>query len=50
MHQYKTKIVTAEDGTETEVHTGNKMYQVRLHILCYKLCQDRAAFFAQFQA
>ncbi len=47
---YQTRVVVDEDGTETEVRTGNKMYKVCLYILCYKLCQDRAAFFAQFQA
>lgn len=29
---------------------GMKAHKVDLHILCYKLCSDKAAFFAQFQA
>lgn len=34
-----------EDGTR-----GMKMYKVNLHILCYKYCADKEAFFAQFKA
>ncbi len=30
--------------------TNNKMYRVNLHILCYKLCADKDAYFAQYQA
>ena len=44
--EYENQYQVDEDGNRT----GNKVYQVRLHLLCYKLCQDRAAFFAQFQA
>ena len=44
--EYENQYQLDENGNRT----GNKVYQVRLHLLCYKLCQDRAAFFAQFQA
>lgn len=44
--EYDGQYQVDEDGNRT----GHKVYQVRLHLLCYKLCQDRAAFFAQFQA
>lgn len=44
--EYESQYQVDADGNATTM----KMYQVRLHILCYKLCQDRAAFFAQFQA
>lgn len=44
--EYENKYQLDEEGNRTV----NKMYQVRLYLLCYKLCQDRAAFFAQFQA
>lgn len=44
--EYENQYQVDADGKKT----GNKVYQVRLHLLCYKLCQDRAAFFAQFQA
>lgn len=44
--EYDGRYMVDEDGLATE----QKAYQVRLHLLCYKLCQDRAAFFAQFQA
>lgn len=29
---------------------GMKAHKVDLHVLCYKLCTDKAAFFSQFQA
>lgn len=44
--EYEKKYQMDEDGNPTTM----KAYHVRLHILCYKLCQDWAAFFAQFQA
>ena len=44
--EYDGRYMEDENG----LVTGQKAYQVRLHLLCYKLCQDRAAFFAQFQA
>lgn len=34
------------EGNETNM----KAYKVELHLLCYKLCEDKSAFFAQFQA
>lgn len=44
--EYENQYQVDENGNKT----ANKVYQVRLHLLAYKLCQDRAAFFAQFQA
>lgn len=44
--EYENQYQGDADGNTTTM----KKYQVRLHLLCYKLCQDRAAFFAQFQA
>lgn len=44
--QYENEMQVDEEGNQL----GFKAYQVKLHILCYKLCTDRAAFFAQFQA
>lgn len=38
------------DENGIEVPTEMKKFQVRLYLLCYKLCSDKAAFFAQFQA
>lgn len=45
----QARLICAEYETAQQ-ENGQKAYQVRLHILCYKLCSDRAAFFAQFQA
>lgn len=44
--EYENQYQLDENGEKT----AHKMYQVRLHLLCYKLCADRAAFFAQFMA
>lgn len=44
--EYENQYQLDTDGNKTSV----KMYQIKLHTLCYKQCSDRAAFFAQFQA
>lgn len=43
--EYENQHFIKEDGTK-----GFKMYKVNLYLLCYKLCADKAAFFAQFEA
>lgn len=48
--EYDNVYQTTIDEEGNEIRTNMKAYQVRLHLLCYKLCQDRNAFFAQFQA
>lgn len=43
------RLICAEyEGQMQE--SGFKKYKVNLHLLCYKLCADKTAFFAQFQA
>lgn len=44
--EYDRQYQTDESGEST----GLKAFQVRLYTLCYKICQDKAAFFAQFEA
>ena len=44
--EYENQYQFDDEGNRT----NNKVYKVNLHILCYKLCADKAAFFAQFQA
>ena len=48
--EYENQYGVAVDEEGNEYSTGSKVYQVRLHLLCYKLCQDKTMFFAQFQA
>lgn len=43
--EYENQYFINEDGSK-----GFKMYKVDLHILCYKFCADKAAFFDQFKA
>lgn len=42
------QTITDEEGNE--VLTGNRKYKVNMYLLCYKLCADKDAFFAQFKA
>lgn len=39
-----------QDYDMQKYDNGMKMYKTNLHLLYYKLCADKAAFFAQFQA
>lgn len=43
--EYENQYHVNEDGSR-----GMKMYKVDLHLLCYKLCADKKAYFAQYQA
>lgn len=45
----QARLICAEYEKEKQAN-GMKKYKVELHLLCYKLCADKAAFFAQFQA
>lgn len=48
-NQEQARIICAEYEAQKQ-ENGMKAYKVDLHILCYKLCTDKAAFFSQFQA
>lgn len=43
-NQYGSQYIINDDGTK------RKVYKVDLHLLCYKLCSDKTAFFNQFKA
>lgn len=45
----QARLICAEYEAQKQ-ENGMKAYKVDLNILCYKLCTDKAAFFAQFQA
>lgn len=44
--EYENTTQTDDEGNPTSM----KAFQVRLFTLSYKRCQDKAAFFAQFEA
>ena len=48
-NQYRSEYQTTVDADSNEVKINMKKYQVRLHILCYKLCEDMDKYFAQYQ-
>ena len=45
----QARLICAEYEAQMQ-DNGMKACKVDLHILCYKKCNDKAAFFAQFQA
>ena len=45
----QARLICAEYESQAQ-ENGMKAYKVDLHILCYKYCADKGAFFAQFQA
>ena len=47
-HEQAKSICEEYDNEKQE--NGMKAYKTVLHILCYKVCNDKEAFFAQFLA